>query len=106
MISSKDLHFYSTTVFILLIDGCSPVTAESGCQCFYSGYLRVGELPVGVPAGQPVALLDEDVQALTLLVVAHGEEDVSAHVHAVVVAGFAVDAHDASQTALQRDTHK
>lgn len=48
-------------------------------------YLRIGKLPRGIAIGQPVALLDQDLEALGVFVVAHREDDVSSHLCAVKV---------------------
>lgn len=61
---------------------------------------RVAKVPRSVAVRQPVALLDEDLQAACDFVVAEGEDDVSAHLHAVKVARFTVNAHEAAQHAL------
>lgn len=68
-------------------------------------HLRVGKVPWGIAVRQPAALLDEDLQAACDFVVAEGEDDVSAHLHAVKVARFAVDTHEAAQRALQKHQH-
>lgn len=52
-----------------------------------------------------MALLDEDLQAACVFVVAEGEDDVSAHVRAVKVARFAVNTHEAAQRALRKRQH-
>lgn len=51
-----------------------------------------------------MALLDEDLKALGVFVIAHREDDVSAHLHAVKVSCFTVDAHQAAQCALEKHT--
>lgn len=65
-----------------------------------SKYLRVGKLPRGIAVGQLVALLNEDAEALAVCVVAHGEDDVPAHLHTVKVSRFTVNTHQAAQCAL------
>lgn len=65
-------------------------------------HLRVGKVPRSVAVRQPVALLDEGLQAACDFVVAEGEDDVSAHLHAVIVSRFTVNAHEAAQRALQK----
>lgn len=65
-------------------------------------HLRVGKVPRSVTVRQPVAPLDEDQQAICAVVVAEGEDDVSAHLHAVKISRFAVNAHEAAQRALQK----
>lgn len=65
-------------------------------------HLRVGKVPRGVSVRQPAALLDEDPQAACGFVVAEGEDDVAAHVHAVKVARFAVNTHEAAQRTLRK----
>lgn len=52
-----------------------------------------------------MALLDEDLQAACRFVVAEGEDDVSAHLHAVKVARLAVNTHEAAQRTLQKRQH-
>lgn len=59
-------------------------------------------MPRSVAVRQPVALLDEDLQAACDFVVAEAEGDVSAHLHGVKVSRFTVNAHEAAQRALQK----
>lgn len=65
-------------------------------------HLRVGKVPRSVAVRQPVALLDEHLQAARDIVVAETEGDVSAHLHGVKVSCFTVNAHEAAQRALQK----
>lgn len=67
-------------------------------------YLRVGNLPRGVAVSQPVALLDEDQEALAAVVIARREDNYSAHLHSVKVSSFTVNTHHAAQCALQTNT--
>lgn len=65
-------------------------------------HLRIGKVPRSVAVRQPLALLDKDLQATCDFVVAEGEDDVSAHLHAVKVPRFTVNAHKAAHRALQK----
>lgn len=65
-------------------------------------HLRVGKVPQSVAVRQPVALLDEDLQAIRDVVVVEGEDDVSPHLRTVKVSRFTVNAHEAAQRALQK----
>lgn len=65
----------------------------------------MGKLTRGIAVGQPVALLDEDMEALGGLVVAHREDQVSAHYHTVKVSCFTVNTHQAAQHALEEHTN-
>lgn len=51
-----------------------------------------------------MTLLNEDLEALGVFIISYGEDEVTSHLHTVVVSRFTVDTHQAAQCALTKTT--